>query len=208
MNPDPSKPTILMSARNRTCLSLVRTLAVTATIGTIVAAALLCLAQPVRADKEDMSIIFSADCRNSKVTQVTVGDASQTFVTNIACNSVMLKLKPVQPGLEYEKKASVHLWMLSNPDRLHSNEGVFEGTIEYDQKTPNMAVAVDKVYENLSSNWPPVIDAKGMCGFVAAEEGQGSYDLTCQVVAYWWGHQRYYDISAHLSRGNMQLETK
>lgn len=186
------------------------TLPVAAIIGTMVAPALLYLAQPVRADNRDMSTIFSADCRNSKVTQVTVGDASQTLVTNITCDSVMLKLKPVQPGLEFHKEASVHLWMLSNPDRLHSNGGVFEGTIDYDQKTPNMVVTVDKVYENLSSNWPPVIDARGMCGFVAIEKEvpKGNYDLTCQVVASWWGHQRYYDISAHLSHPNTQLQSQ
>jgi hypothetical protein len=170
-------------------------LSAAAIIGTVVLTTLLGPSQPAMAD---MSIVFSAECHNSKVTQVTVGDASQTFATNISCDSLMLELKPVQPGLEYEKKASVHLWMLSNPDQLHANGGVFEGIIEYDQKTPNMAVTVQKVYENLSSNWPPMIDAQGTCGFVAAGE-KGGYDLTCQVVAHWWGHQRYYDISAHLS---------
>jgi hypothetical protein len=173
----------------------------TGIMGTIVATAFPCVAQ--QDNDEHLSIIFAADCRNSKVTQMTVGNAAQTFASNVACDHVMLKLKPVQPGIP--QKASVHLWMLSNPDRLHSNGGVFEGTFENDEKSPHMAVAVDKVYENLSSDWPPIIDAKGMCGFLAAtKEGQGAYDLNCQIVAFWWGHQRHYDISTHLSHPKIQ----
>jgi hypothetical protein len=187
-------------------MSVSRTnLSATAIVGIIIVAVLLCLAQQAMAG--DASIVFTADCRNSKVTQVTVGDASQTFANSIACDSVMLKLTPVQPGLESHKEASVHLWMLSSPNSIDTPRGVFRGTIEYDVKTPNMTVAVDKVYETLSSNWPPVIDAQGMCGSVAlVAVGKGTYDLTCQVVAHWWGHQRYYDISARLSRPDVQLE--
>lgn len=76
----------------------------------------------------------------------------------------------------------------------------FVGDSSVDAHTKLITVSIRHVYERISPDWPPFIDAEGSCYFSGAAKVS---QVKCGVTGRWWGHVREYDIFADLKPGQL-----